>query len=152
MKWVLSLLTLLISTIITLKVIIPFINYFFCSQNDSGLLKYELKLKPGFTDNVGFIPEDLEIADTVEGTTLQLLAWDVNARSPRLFTEWAYNNIGETDQKVDSTMKLLDMTWASANTPLYFTPASIEGEYYISGDNSARSPAMFSYMHAFLAS
>ena len=86
MKWVLSLLTLLISTIITLKVIIPFINYFFCSQNDSGLLKYELKLKPGFTDNVGFIPEDLEIADTVEGTTLQLLAWDVNARSPRLFT------------------------------------------------------------------
>ena len=48
-------------------------------------------------------------------------------------------------------MSLLDMTWASANTPMYFEPAKIERNYYISGDNAARSPAMFSYLHAFLA-
>lgn len=48
-------------------------------------------------------------------------------------------------------MSLLDMTWASATTPLYFTPANIEESYYISGDNSARSPAMFSFLHSHLA-
>lgn len=55
---------------ITQNVIIPFINYFFLSQNDSGLLKDELKLKPGVTDHVGFIPEGLNIGDAVEGTIL----------------------------------------------------------------------------------
>ena len=95
----------------------------------------------------GFIPTDMTIKDIVEGTELQILAWDINNRSPRLFTKWAYDNIGENNDKVDSKISLLEMTWASANTPMYFTPAVIDGKFYISGDNAARSPAMYSYLH-----
>lgn len=82
---------------------------------------------------------------------MQLLAWDVNDRSPRLFTKWAYEHIPDTSDAVDHTMSLLNMTWASASTPMYFKPAKIEDKYYISGDNAARSPAMFSYLHAHLS-
>ena len=42
------------------------------------------------------------------------------------------------------------MTWASAATPMYFTPAKMTSEkdkYYISGDNIAMSPAMYSLLH-----
>lgn len=41
---------------------------------------------------------------------------------------------------------LLDMTWASAATPMYFTPAEFDGKYFISGDNIGSSPAMFAVM------
>jgi hypothetical protein len=40
------------------------------------------------------------------------------------------------------------MTWASANTPYYFKPAVINDNVYISGDNMAISPALFSYYYA----
>jgi hypothetical protein len=40
------------------------------------------------------------------------------------------------------------MTWASANTPYYFKPATINKNVYISGDNMAISPALFAYYYA----
>lgn len=40
------------------------------------------------------------------------------------------------------------MTLASAATPYYFQPATIGGNLYISGDNIAKSPALFAYMYA----
>jgi len=45
-------------------------------------------------------------------------------------------------------MNLAQMTWASAVTPYYFKPATINNNLYISGDNIAKSPAMFAYMYA----
>ena len=45
-------------------------------------------------------------------------------------------------------MTLGQMTLASAVTPYYFKPATIGGDLYISGDNIARSPALFAYMYA----
>lgn len=40
------------------------------------------------------------------------------------------------------------MVWASASTPYYFKPATIDGNDYISGDNLAISPAMYATFHA----
>jgi predicted acylesterase/phospholipase RssA len=45
-------------------------------------------------------------------------------------------------------MPLGKMVLASAATPYYFKPATINGDFYISGDNVALSPAMFSFFHA----
>jgi len=38
------------------------------------------------------------------------------------------------------------MTLASMSAPTYFEPATIDKDVYISGDNVAKSPALFSYM------
>lgn len=40
------------------------------------------------------------------------------------------------------------MVWASAATPFYFKPAVIDDNAYISGDNFAKSPAMYATFHA----
>lgn len=40
------------------------------------------------------------------------------------------------------------MVLASSVTPYYFRPAKINGNFYISGDNVAMSPAMFAYYYA----
>lgn len=45
-------------------------------------------------------------------------------------------------------MSLGNMTYATANTPYYFSPAKINGNLYISGDSIALSPAMFAFLHA----
>jgi predicted acylesterase/phospholipase RssA len=45
-------------------------------------------------------------------------------------------------------MTLNNMVWASASTPFYFKPATIDGNDYISGDNLAVSPAMYAMFHA----
>ena len=44
-------------------------------------------------------------------------------------------------------MTLMNMTVASAATPYYFTPAKINDNEYISGDNLAVSPALEAYYH-----
>jgi len=78
-----------------------------------------------------------------------LTAWDLNNRSPRFFTKKNYDKF--TDKKFQHNLKLSEMTWASANTPYYFKPAVIpetDGNVYISGDNMAISPALFSYYYA----
>lgn len=116
-KYVVLIIVFVISSIIAFNTI-PLINYLFSSQHDSIDLRNKLK---------DFIPSDMTIKDVVEDTQLQLLAWDVNHRSPRLFTKWAYDKIGGDDSETDSTMSLLNMTVASASTPMYFTPAEIEG-------------------------
>lgn len=38
------------------------------------------------------------------------------------------------------------MTLASASSTKYFEPATINNDVYISGDNVAKSPALFSYL------
>ena len=45
-------------------------------------------------------------------------------------------------------MNILNMTVASAATPYYFTPAIIDDVKYISGDNLAFSPAMFTMFYS----
>jgi hypothetical protein len=40
------------------------------------------------------------------------------------------------------------MTIASAANPIYFTPYELKGDYYISGDNVAESPAMHAFLYA----
>ena len=40
------------------------------------------------------------------------------------------------------------MTWVSANSQYYFKPALLNDNVYISGDNIAISPALYSFFHA----
>jgi hypothetical protein len=79
-----------------------------------------------------------------------ITAWDLNNRSPRFFTKLNAKKYtaANTDKKFTHDLKLSEMTWASANTPYYFKPAVIDGNVYISGDNMAISPALFSYYYA----
>lgn len=106
------------------------------------------------------VPMDADINTIVDDTEIMLTAWDLNNRSPRFFTKWSYENL--SDEKKDNTMPqdskmpLGKMTLASATTPYYFRPATIQPEscseckpnLYISGDNVALSPAMFAVLHA----
>lgn len=75
-----------------------------------------------------------------------ITAWDLNNRSPRFFTKKNFNDY--KDKKFQHDLGLFEMTWASANTPYYFKPAVIKENTYISGDNMAISPALFSYYYA----
>ena len=54
----------------------------------------------------------------------------------------------ENSDKFDHHFNLLNMTMATSATPFYFSPATLNGEFYISGDNIAQSPAMFAYLYA----
>lgn len=72
-----------------------------------------------------------------------MTAWDINNRSPRFFSKKTFGKF--TQKELDHNLTLSDMITASAVTPYYFTPAEFNGNYYISGDNVAMSPAMFAY-------
>jgi hypothetical protein len=92
-------------------------------------------------------------------TSSLFTAWDVNERSPRLFTKWAFENNEKinVDDKQPHNLKFKEMILASGATPYYFSPAGISSantlgkaveHYYLSGDNIALSPAMYAYLHA----
>ncbi len=71
------------------------------------------------------------------------IAWNYNKREPRFFSKGTYGKFPESDWKISETML------ASAANLLYFYPYSknISGEpnFYISGDNFAKSPALYAY-------
>jgi patatin-like phospholipase/acyl hydrolase len=118
--------------------ILPAINFLFLSTKEASALKDAL-IKPDF------IPEDASIQDIVTGEML-ITAWDLNNRSPRFFNKQTQKT--EKKKEYDHDLTLAQMTWASANTPYYFKPAVIKDNVYISGDNMAISPALFSYYYA----
>jgi len=88
-------------------------------------------------------------------------AWDLNQRSPRLFSKWAYENLKDDPEQV-SNLKYKDMILASGTTPYYFKASTLtqldadgktckecaDSHLYISGDNVALSPAMYAFLHA----
>jgi len=119
--------------------IIPSLNFLFLSTKEAKDLKDAL-----IKDD--FIPEDSDIQKIVSHDML-ITAWDLNNRSPRFFTKKNAEKYKD-DPKFKHDLKLSQMTWASANTPYYFKPAVIENSTYISGDNMAISPALFSYYYA----
>lgn len=118
--------------------ILPAFNFLFLSTKEASELKKAL-IRPDF------IPEGTSIQNVVSDDML-ITAWDLNNRSPRFFTK--KNNLKYKEPNFDHSLSLSDMTWASANTPYYFKPAVIGGNVYISGDNMAISPALFSYYYA----
>ena len=145
MKWYISVIVGIICALILYYGLIPVFVWLFASSQDSSILKDALNK---------MVPNDYTIEDVISDD-LFITSWDLNNRSPRFFSKWAYNNLKEPD--FYHHLSLLDMTWASANTPYYFKPASINNgnsstEYnqdiYISGDNIAVSPALLSYLYA----
>ena len=128
----------IISVVIMMEVIFPLINYAVYSTKESTVLKQSL-----ISNKI--VPENMSIQD-VASDDLFITAWDLNNRSPRYFSKWSQENLQETD--FNHNMSLDNMVWASASTPLYFKPAVIDDNVYISGDNLAMSPAMFAYYYA----
>lgn len=47
-----------------------------------------------------FIPESLTIDDIVSDDQM-LIAWDVNARTPRYFSKWTASNLNDDDNNHD---------------------------------------------------
>ena len=89
--------------------------------------------------------------DTVDD--LFITSWDYTHRTPRFYSKVNYDKYGPNDPVFNDTfdhqVDLVDMTLASASTPLYYQPYQMaDGTVYISGDNLALSPAMFAYYYA----
>lgn len=137
-KWIGLITTAILSWALLTFAILPLINFLFLSTKDSSVLENALNT---------FIPEGISIKDINANTELMLTSWDLNNRSPRFFSKWSYDNLNKNDD-LDHSMDLRKMTLATSATPYYFTPADIEGNFYISGDNIAMSPAMFAYLYA----
>jgi hypothetical protein len=114
--------------------------FFFSSNRPASALE-EILIKDDY------IPKDANVIDDLVGDTDTLLiSWDVNHRTPRLFSKWSYQNLQDAEN--DHKLTLGEMTVASAATPAYFLPAKYNNNFYISGENVASSPAMFSYLTA----
>jgi hypothetical protein len=97
----------------------------------------------------GLIPKDMTINE-INAKDLLLVSWDVNERTPRLFSKWSYANLKKP--RIDHQFTLGQMTMASATTPDFFYPFTKESSdgkkhFYVSGDYIAQSPAMFAYMN-----
>ena len=136
-KWYSIVVTGLVFAVI-LYYAIQGINYLFFATKEASVLSKILEADD-------FIGKDLSIQDAIT-TDLMLVAWDLNNRSPRFFTKWSQKTLTEANN--NHNMSLVQMTWASADTPYYFKPAVIKNNTYISGDNVALSPAMFAYYYA----
>ena len=97
------------------------------------------------------IPAGLAASATLEGKDYFLTAWDLDNRTPRFFTKASAKDW--TNQTFSNDLDLGDMVLASMSSIEYFQPASIAAQSvgasnntYISGDNVAKSPALFSYL------
>lgn len=118
--------------------ILPGINFLYLSTKPSSDLKDALI-------SADYLPADID-PETAITEDFMITAWDLNNRSPRFFTK--KNAKKYTEENFNHALTLDQMTWASANTPYYFKPAEIKNAVYISGDNMAISPALFSYYYA----
>ena len=97
------------------------------------------------------IPAGLAAGGTVEGKDYFLTAWDLDNRTPRFFTKESAQ--AWTNQTFSNDLELGQMVLASMSSIEYFQPAPIVAQSagalsntYISGDNVAKSPALFSYL------
>lgn len=94
------------------------------------------------------IPAALKMDNIIADKEIFLTAWDLNNRTPRFFSKWtAQNWKSPKDQTFDNDLSLGDATLASMSSPEFVEPATINGDVFISGDNVAKSPALFAYMH-----
>ena len=134
LKWYVMLITSVVVGVILYFGIIPSINYIYLKSRDNQELKSVLQ---------EFIP-DISIQQTISDE-LMLLTWDFNNRMPYVFTKSNLKGV-ERYQDFDS---LLTMTLLSACNPLYFKPCvGPKNQVFISGDATAISPAMLSFLHA----
>jgi len=134
--------------------IIPLINYFFISTKDAEVLADRLKSSTGAHGLEINLFNDADKIDDILVEEALITAWDLNERSPRTFSKWAYKALAGDAQQV-SNLKLIDMIQASGTTPAYFRPSTLKcvGEcaaehLYVSGDSIALSPAFYAYLHA----
>ena len=96
------------------------------------------------------IPAGLAPSGTLAGKDYFLTAWDLDNRTPRFFTKASARDW--TNQTFSNDLDVGEMVLASMSAIEYFEPASIKSisggknNTYISGDNVAKSPALFSYL------
>ena len=91
------------------------------------------------------IHPDYDVKNNIVQDDLLTITWNYNKREPRFFSKY-------TQDLDDSNWKLSDAMLASAANLLYFHPfvkkIGDEENLYISGDNFAKSPAMYAFMTA----
>ena len=87
-----------------------------------------------------FLPHEATFDSTLTDD-LMITAWELDSHPPCFFTK--SQTVTYNQPKFRNS--LTNMTFVSANNPLYFKPAQINETYYMSGDFVAVSPAMFAY-------
>jgi len=92
------------------------------------------------------IPANLKLDNIIQGKDLFITAWDLNNRTPRFFSAWTAENWPST-QSFNNDLTLGEATLASMSSPEFVEPATINEDVYVSGDNVAKSPALFAYMY-----
>ena len=98
-----------------------------------------------------FLPYDQKLSEIPVSHVDDILftSWDVNNRTPRLFSRWTVKEMTKkTNPTEDHDMTMGQMTVASAANSEFFLPFEVDGKFYISGDNIASSPAYLAYMNA----
>jgi patatin-like phospholipase/acyl hydrolase len=138
-KWIALIISILSVWLIVYFAVIPAINYLFLSTKSAD------ELRKALVGGDKLIPEGSSIQDIVPQDML-LTSWDLNHRTPRFFTKKSQLTMNSTE--ANHNMSLDKMVVASGATPYYFQPYTVEGSFYISGDNVAMSPAMFAYFYA----
>ena len=135
LKWYVMLFSSVVIGIILYFAIIPSINYIYLKSRDNSELKSVLE---------EFIP-DISIQSTISDE-LMIVTWDFNGRMPYVFTKDNLKN----DRKYQDFDSLLNMTLLSACNPLYFKPCygPNKSQVFISGDATAKSPAMLAFLYA----
>jgi hypothetical protein len=95
--------------------------------------------------NDDYIPADMTIDDICAKDTM-LISWDVQNRTPRMYSKWAAANLNST--RANHNIPVSYMTLASAATSTFFLPLEYKGDILISGENVAASPALFAFLDA----
>jgi len=72
--------------------IIPLIQWLFISTKDASVLEAKLGLSTRGTNTIKLFETTDSINDIITEDAL-ITAWDLNNRSPRLFSKWSYKNI-----------------------------------------------------------
>jgi hypothetical protein len=91
------------------------------------------------------IPATLTMDNIIPDKDIFITAWDLNNRTPRFFSAWTAEHWPKS-QSFNNDLTLGEATLASMSSPEFVEPATINEDVYISGDNVAKSPALFAYM------
>lgn len=107
-RWIILIITFCVMWEINVAAIIPLINYFFISTKDAEVLAQRLKESTGAHETPLALFNDKDSIKDILVEDALITAWDLNERSPRTFSKWAYDNLANDPAQV-SNLKLIDM-------------------------------------------
>ena len=136
-KWYVAIYGFIFTFFLFFFCIYPVFYYFVSQVAKSVILKAAIISKD-------MIPAGLKASSIIKNKEIFLTAWDLNNSTPRFFSRFSAEYW--KGQTFNNDLTLGEMTLASMSSPEYVEPAVIDNDVYISGDNVAKSPALFAYM------